>query len=132
MRRTLPLLIVALALLLPGCGGDGVGSGSDSGGPEGEVESTVRTWLTEGGCERMTDSFLEDQTFIDEPEKACETFENLFSEPAYGEEDIIVSDVEIKGRTASAVVSDDFSNVETTFRLRNEGGSWKIDSTDIN
>lgn len=123
--------MAALALLLAGCGSDGDGDGGTS-GPEGEIESTVKTWLMEGGCERMTDGFLEDQTFIDEPEKACETFENLFSAPAYSEDDVIVSDIEINGKSASAVVSDDFSNVETTFRLRNEGGTWKIDSTDIN
>ena len=149
MRRLLTLLtVLALlpALLLAGCGDD-EGGGDDGSSPSeaasnpggslsaedgAAIEETLKTWLTEGGCENMTDAFLEDQTFNDDPEEACESFENLFSEPAYTAGDVIVSDIKGDGDRASAVVSDDFSNVSTTFQLRNEDGKWKIDSADIN
>ena len=147
MHRPLTLLIalaLSVAFIAGGCGGDdGDGSGapseaaSDPGGTltaedGAEIEDTLKTWLTEGGCDKMTDAFLEDQTFIDDPEEACEAFENLFTEPAYSADDVIVSDITGSGDRASAVVSDDVSNVETTFQLRNEDGEWKIDSADIN
>ena len=141
MRRVLPLLFV-LALLLAGCGGDDDGSSpseaaSNPGGTltaedGAAIEDTLKTWLTEGGCENMTDSFLEDQTFNDDPQEACESFEDLFTEPAYSADDVIVSDIKGSGDRASAVVSDEISNIETTFQLRNEDGKWKIDSADIN
>ena len=136
------VLALALFLVASGCGGDDDGgspseAASNPGGTltaddGAEIEDTLKTWLTEGGCENMTDAFLEDQTFNDDPEEACETFENLFTEPAYSADDVIVSDITGNGDRASAVVSDDFSNVETTFQLRNEDGGWKIDSADIN
>jgi hypothetical protein len=149
MRRALALplaLLLTLALIAAGCGGDDGGSDGGSSPSEAaanpggsltpedgaEIEDVLKTWLTEGGCENMTDSFLEDQTFIDEPEQACQTFEDAFTVPAFSADDVIVSDIKGNGDQASAVVSDDFSNVETTFQLRNEGGDWKIDSADIN
>ena len=147
MRKSLAVILALASLLLvAGCGGGDDDGGDASSASEAAsnpggtltasdgaaIEDTLKTWLTEGGCENMTDSFLEDQTFNDDPEEACESFENLFSEPAYTADDVIVSDITGNGDRASAVVSDDFSNVSTTFQLRNEDGTWKIDSADIN
>jgi hypothetical protein len=122
-------LVLALFLIGAGCGGD---DQSDDDSPSGQIETTIKTWLTSGGCEYMTDEFLESQTFIDDPEEACDAHENLFEEPGFSEDDIIVSDIAISGKTATAIVSDDFSNVETTYRLKLDGGTWMINSTDIN
>lgn len=150
MRRVITLLFL-LALIAAGCGGDD-SSGGDGGGessdptseaaanpggtltPEdgAEIVDVLRTWTIEGGCEYMTDAFLEDQTFISDPEEACEVHESTHEEPLFSADDVIVSDIKGNGDRASAVISDDFSNVETTFQLRNEGGTWKIDSADIN
>jgi len=147
MRKLITIALASLALasllLIAGCGGDDDGGSSPSeaaSNPGGSltaddgaaIEDTLKTWLTEGGCENMTDAFLEDQTFNDDPEEACEAFESLFTEPSYSADDVIVSDITGNGDKASAVVSDDISNVETTFQLRNEDGDWKIDSADIN
>lgn len=144
MRRAIALLF-ALALLLAGCGGDDGSSGGGSAPSEAaanpggslspddgaEIEDAIKTWLLEGDCDVMTAAFLEDQIFIDEPAEACEAFENAFSAPSYSADAIIVSDIEGEGDRATAVVSDDFSNVKSTYRLKNEDGVWKIDSVDI-
>ena len=151
MRRAFALLLL-LALIGAGCGGDDEGSGTGSGGSEGgsageaaadpggtltpedgaEIEDVLKTWTIEGGCEYMTDQFLEDQTFIDDPEQACEVHESTHEDPLFSADDVIVSDIKGNGDRASAVISDDFSNVETTYGLLNEGGQWKINSFDIN
>ena len=150
MRRALALFLL-LGSIAAGCGGDDSTDGSGGGGgsdptseaaanPGGtltpsdgeEIVDVLRTWTLEGGCEYMTDSFLEDQTFIDDPAEACEVHESTHEEPAYSADDVIVTDIKGTGDRASAVISDDFSNVETTFQLRKEDGAWKIDSADIN
>ena len=121
-------------ILLVGCGGDDGDSESSSaagGDDSAAVEETVKSWLLEGGCDRMTDKFLEEQTFITDPDEACETFEANFSAPSYGEEDIIVSEVEVDGETATLVVGDDFSGIESRYELVNEDGTWKIDAAEL-
>ena len=39
------------------------------------IESTIKTWILQGGCDLMTDHFLEEQTFSDDRAQACKTFE---------------------------------------------------------
>ncbi len=95
------------------------------------IEATVKGWLLEGGCDRMTDKFLEDQTFIDEPEEACETFESLFSAPAYGEDAIDVTDISYENDKATASVVSEEIDATTVYHLVNEDGTWKIDSADL-
>ena len=143
-----------MGLIAVGCGDDDSGAGaersagSDGGDPTSEaaanpggtltpedgaeIVDVLRTWTIEGGCQYMTDDFLEDQTFISDPQMACETHESTHEQPLFSAEDVIVSDIKGNGDRASAVISDDFSNVETTFGLRHEDGAWKIDSADIN
>ena len=104
---------------------------TEASGEEGKVEETLKLWLTEGGCERMTDKFLESQTFEEDPEQACETFETSFTAPSYGADDIVVSDIEIDGETATATVGDEVSDIESAYTLTNESGEWQIDSADL-
>jgi hypothetical protein len=153
--KVLPILIAAL-LLAAGCGGEDEpeastttseisgasgatgaagdaeeaesGSSALSTEDEAAIEDTIKTWLTEGGCDLMTDKFLENQTFIEDPAEACETFEGSFSEPLYGPDEVIVSEIEGDGEKATAVVGDEVSNVESEYKLVNEDGQWKIDS----
>lgn len=129
MKR-LATILVGASLLLGACGG-GDGVSTEASGDEGEVEETIKLWLTEGGCERMTDKFLEAQTFNDDPDEACETFESGFAPPSYSADDVIVSDVAIDGDMATATVGDEVSNVESTYTLTNESGEWQIDSAEI-
>ena len=132
MRRLL-LLAAALVGALLGCGDDG-GSGSSASGPEGEVEEAILAWLLEGDCDVMTDQFLEDQVLIGDDntrEENCELFEDLFIEKQYDADDVKFSDVEITGSEATAVVGDDFSNVESTYTLVKEDGEWRIDAAEL-
>ena len=92
------------------------------------ISDTIKTWLTEGGCELMTDKFLESQAFVgDTREERCKYLEDSFQKPQYGKDDIVVKDVKVEGDTASAVVGDNFSNVEADYDLVRSGGRWQID-----
>jgi hypothetical protein len=79
----------------------------------------------------MTDKFLESQTFNDDPVEACETFEANFSAPAYGTDEIVVSDINVEGDEATATVGDEVSNIESSYTLTNESGAWQIDSAEL-
>jgi ABC-type glycerol-3-phosphate transport system substrate-binding protein len=128
------LAVLVGVMLLVGCGGDDGESASSetaAGDDAAAIEETVKGWLLEGGCERMTDEFLEAQTFLSDPEEACETFETGFTAPSYGEDDIVVSDIEVDGTKGSATVGDETSGIESRYELVNEDGTWKIDSADL-
>ena len=145
----LALLLASGAVILPACGGDDdstpaavpsttttstAGSGATGASvvaeDTAEIEGTVKTWLLEGDCDLMTDQFLEDQTFQEDPEQACEKFEQSFSPPQYEEEDIVVSDIEVNGDKATATVGDKVTGVESIYHLVNEDGTWRIDSAE--
>ena len=161
-RIALVLCITVLAAIAAGCGSD------DSTGTEAEataattstdeattsttsttsdgsdldaIETTIKTWLTEGDCDLMTDKFLEEQTFNDDPKQACETFDASFSPPAYSEDDIDVTDIEYVNDKATAIVGGGPEGVSITsggeevtskYTLVNEDGTWKIDSAELN
>ena len=89
----------------------------------------------------MTDKFLEEQTFNDDPKQACETFEASFSPPAYSADDIDVTDIEYVNDKATAIVGGGPEGVSVTsggeevtskYTLVNEDGTWKIDSAELN
>ncbi|MGQ0802656.1 MAG: hypothetical protein ACT4PI_02150 [Actinomycetota bacterium] len=42
-----------------------------------------------------------------------------------------ITDVEITGSKATAVVGDDFSSVESTYTLVKEDGQWRIDAAEL-
>ena len=127
------LLALALAALIAfaGCGGGEESAGETAGTDEEAITETIRGWLTEGGCERMTDKFLEAQTFIDEPEQACETFEAGFTAPSYSSDDIVVSEIEVEGDRATATVGDETTDITSEYTLVREDGQWKIDTAEL-
>ncbi len=138
MRRRVAILAVALAVLAAGCG-DGSSSSSTTATADAgttaavsdetaAIEATIRTWVLEGDCDLMTDKFLEAQTFESNPKRACKLFESLFEAPQYGAEDIEISEVEIDGDRASAVVGDAGAGVTITYKLVLDDGQWKIDA----
>ena len=128
------LLVAAVAALaLVACGGDDETSATSAVATDDEaaITDTIRTWLTEGGCELMTPKFLEDQTFISDPEKACEAFENAFTAPSYSADAVLVSEISVTGTKATATVGDEISNVTSTYDLVKDGDVWRIDSVDL-
>ena len=102
----------------------------DTGSDLDAIEATVEGWLLEGGCDRMTDKFLEDQTFDDDPKSACETFEAGFTPPAYTADDI-ETDITYENDQAEVVVSSEGIDVESVYHLVKEGETWKIDSAEL-
>ncbi len=126
-----------LAVVVAGCGDDSsssttaVADGATTTVADDEtaaVETAIRTWVLEGDCDLMTDKFLEAQTFESNPKRACKLFESLFEAPQYSAEDIEISDVEIEGERASAVVGGGATDITITYKLVNEDGQWKIDA----
>ena len=106
--------------------------GAASEDDEAAIRETLVTWILEGPCELMSDKFLEEQSFVgDTREERCEFFRQSFTKPQYGEDDIVTSGFKVDGDTASAVISDRISNVETTFNLVRKDGRWVIDGTDL-
>ncbi|MCO5327435.1 MAG: hypothetical protein M9964_10345 [Solirubrobacterales bacterium] len=95
------------------------------------VEDTIRTWILEGDCDLMTDKFLEAQTFDDNPKRACDTFEKLFTPPSYGADAIEITDVEIDGDKASAEVGGGGIDITSEYDLVFEDGTWKIDKASL-
>lgn len=159
LRMALVLCIAALAAIAAGCGSDdststeaeataatatstGATTSTTSDGSDLDaIETTIKTWLTEGDCDLMTDKFLEEQTFNDNPTEACKTFEASFSPPAYSADDIDVTDIEYVNDKATANVGGGPEGVSVTaggeevtskYTLVNEDGTWKIDSAELN
>ncbi len=151
----LALCAAALAVAVAaGCGGSGddtvvsVAAATDGSTPvestpadasEMEaIEATIKTWLLEGDCDLMTDKFLEDQTFSDDPKQACKTFEAGFSPPAYSEDDIEVTDVTYVNDKATAIVGGGSSaltsggeEITSKYSLVLDGETWKINAAEI-
>lgn len=159
LRMALVLCIAALAAIAAGCGSDdststeaeataatatstGATTSTTSDGSDLDaIETTIKTWLTEGDCDLMTDKFLEEQTFNDNPTEACKTFEASFNPPAYSADDIDVTDIEYVNDKATAIVGGGPEGVSITsggeevtskYTLVNEDGTWKIDSAELN
>ena len=133
--KPLAAILVALALLAAGCGGDdGDGGGAGGGSAEAAVEDVVKKWLIEGGCERMTDKFLEDQLLGlgDNRQQRCELFEKQHQKPQYSKDQIQVTDVKVTGRKASLVVgSANAPDIKSTYQLVKKVEQWQIDSAEL-
>jgi hypothetical protein len=98
------------------------------------VQDVVKKWLLEGGCERMTDKFLEDQLLGlgDNREERCDLFEKQHTKPQYGEDQIKITEVQVTGTKASLVVgSDNAPDITSKYELVKTGDQWQIDSADI-
>ena len=152
----IPLMLTSIAvvgaLAFAGCGGDDGDSDSNStasapaqtggqtptdggqtpaGGDE-AVKAAILKWTFEGSCDVMTDKFLEQQSFIgDSREERCDFFQKAYIKPQYSEDDLKFRSVQVSGDTATVVVGSDLANIESEYKLVNDGGTWKIDEAGL-
>ncbi len=135
MRRYLLLTVFAVLVLglLAGCGGDDEpASSGDS--DEAAITDTIRGWLTEGGCDRMTDKFLEDQLLGlgDNRQERCDLFEKQHQKPQYSEDQVKREDVKVTGTKASLIVTSDIApDIKSRYDLVKTGDQWQIDAAEL-
>jgi|GEM_PF-4639024 len=143
--RVAAALLVPLLLTLPtGCGdGDGddeSGDGDDpttsaTGTPEEQaITETLVQSLLDPRCDLLTDEYLLEISLFgaETVDEACEERMQSWVEPQYDEDDIVVSDIEVTGDTATAVIGDNFSNVTTIYELMLVDGTWKVSCEEFN
>lgn len=138
---------VAVALLVPllltacGDGDDDDESRDDdpttsaAGTPEEQAITDVLVEsLLDPRCDLLTDEYLLEMSIFgaETADEACEERMQSWVEPQYDEDDIVVSDIEVTGDTATAVIGDNFSNVTTIYELMLVDGTWKVSCDEFN
>ena len=158
MKRTHLAVLAALVLPLAGCGSDEpappeppsaggdtpsksaeAGASVEAAADPGEltdadvaaIADTIVTLDLEGGCDLVTDKYLEDQTFDSNPRRACTTYESGFVEKQYAAEDLLISDVTGTQRRATATFGSTIADLTIEYTLVNEDGTWKVDAVDF-
>lgn len=143
MRLALASLALTIPVLLAGCGDDEPSSGSDAPAAEGSdaptgdeaaIEETMTAFILEPRCDLATDDYLVllslDETKT--PQEACEQWEALFVEPSYTADDIVYSNLEISGDTATIEVGSEYINITTLYQLTRVDGTWLVSGDDFN
>ena len=151
MRFTLRVkqgLLAALLvpLLLTGCGDDEGGGGRDPSKDDDDAataglsadEAAVHEALVKAqldpDCDLLTEEYLLEMSVLgaETPEEACEERLNIWQEPQYDEDDILVSDIVVNGDVATAVIGSEYVDITTTYELRRVDGEWKVSCDDFN
>lgn len=84
--------------------------------------------LLDPRCDLLTDEYLLELSLFDAAtvEEACEERLKFWQEPAYDEDDILITDITITGDTATAVVGSEWVNITTNYELTRVGEEWKV------
>lgn len=142
MKPALVAAALALPLLLGGCGGDkdSSGAGSDEPTPSSTLtdeqqavkDALVRS-LLDPSCDLLTEDYLVRMSLFDDTtvDEACEQRQNTWVEPQFDEDDIIVSNIQVDGDTATAVVGSEYINITTTYQLTDVDGTWLVSCDDF-
>jgi hypothetical protein len=158
-RRLLVALVLPLALT--GCGGGadkedaatpapssasstadapspeaGSGSGPITDGDEAAISATLKEFLVTGDCDLATDDYLRSiALFADEStsrEEACTSWENVFSKPLFGEDDVRLTELEGSDGVATVRVGSDLANITTLYQLTLTDGTWLVSGDEFN
>ena len=141
-KRTALAALFVLPLLLTACGdgdddkGNDDAEGDDSAESLSPEEAAVKDALVasffDNSCDLLTEDYLVNKALLAETsEEACEEYQRYWAEPAYDEDDVIVTEIEIDGDVATAVVGSEYINITTTYELMNVDGSWLISCEDF-
>ncbi|MEZ0581269.1 hypothetical protein [Nocardioides sp. MH1] len=143
MKPALVAAALAPLLLLGACGGD---DGSDDAGttPEASPSSTLSAEqqavedvlvqsLLDPDCTLLTDDYLVKLSLFSDAtsEEACDQRKTGWVQPQFTKDDILVSNVQVTGDTATAVVGSRYINITTTYRLTDVDGTWKVSCDDF-
>ena len=131
-----------MPLLLAGCGDDGdEDSPSDDAesattaltGDEAAIEATLVEHLLDPRCDLLTDEYLLDLTLFgaETVEEACEERLEYWQEPLYDEEDVLITDIQVSGDTATAEIGAEYVNLTTTYALKLVDGTWKVNCDEL-
>ncbi len=141
MNRTRLAAALLVPLLVTACGdgdddaSDDEETSTDGGTPEEEaIRDTLVQSLLDPRCDLLTDDYLLKTSVFgaETVEEACEERLQGWVEPQYDEDDIVVSDIEVTGDTATAVIGDDFTNVTTTYELTMVDSGWLVSCDEYN
>jgi hypothetical protein len=141
-KRTAVAVLLALPLLLTACSGDDDGDDGDTGTDdsasetlspdEAAVKDALVAAFFDDSCDLLTEDYLVDKALLAEtPEEACEEYQRYWVEPAYDEDDVIVTEIEVDGDVATAVVGSEYINITTKYELMKVDGSWLISCEDF-
>lgn len=142
VRRGLAAAL-AVPLLLAGCGDDEPSGGSDGPaaetsdaptGDEAAIQETMTAFILEPRCDLATPDYLVVLSLDDEktPAEACEQWESFFVEPSFDADDIVYSNLEITGDTATIEVGSELINITTLYQLTKVDGTWLVSGDDFN
>ncbi|KAA1429426.1 hypothetical protein [Nocardioides antri] len=135
------LAALLVPLLLTGCGDDDKDSSADDetaataglSPDEAAVHEALVKSLLDPDCDLLTEEYLLEMSVLgaETPEEACEERQNLWQEPQYDEDDILVSDIVVDGDVATAVIGSEYVNITTTYELQRVDGEWKVSCDDF-
>ena len=98
------------------------------------VKDALVASLLDPDCDLLTDDYLIKLSVFGDaasPEEACQQRQQGWIEPQFSEDDIIISDIDVAGEVATAVVGSDLINITTTYQLMLVDGSWKVSCDDF-
>ncbi|GAA4822097.1 hypothetical protein ACFQ0K_15520 [Nocardioides caeni] len=154
-RRLLAALVLPLALTA--CGDDSRSSDdrtSDdatttgpAGAPEAAgdltdqdaaaIEETILDFLLTGECDLATDDYLRDiALFADDDatrDEACGQWEDVFSEPLFTADDVVLSELSGEDGVATILVGSDIApDITTLYQLTLVDGAWLVSGDEYN
>lgn len=140
MKRT-GLATMLVLLVLTGCSDDDGSSSADDepsateglSADEAAIRETLVASQLDPDCDLLTDEYLLDLALFGAttPEEACEERLEFWQEPQYDEEDILITDIEVTGDTATAEVGSEYVNITTTYALKRVDGEWRVHCDEI-
>ncbi|GAA3527355.1 hypothetical protein [Nocardioides daeguensis] len=114
----------------------GSGSGPITDGDEAAISATLTEFLVTGDCDLATDDYLRSiALFADEStsrEEACASWEDLFSEPLFGKDDVRLTELEGSDGVATVEVGSDLANITTLYQLTLTDGTWLVSGDEFN
>ena len=139
MTRRLLVPALVLPLLLTACGAsDEEPQESDAASealPPGEaaVRDALVASFFDPSCDLLTEEYLLEKALLsDTAEDACDEHMQSWVEPQYDEDDVLITDIEIDGDVATAVVGSEIADITTTYELMQVDSAWLVSCDDFN